>query len=545
MTLTLVPEPAPAAAEVPKHRAHQRIPFDNWVLAGLLLVVGTVDGWNLTNYPSLSDDEGTYLAQAWAVRSGVGLTHYTYWYDHPPGGWIQVALLSWLPEMAAPDQLAVATGRVVMVIVALVNAALLFVVARRMKFATWTAALAVLLFALSPLSVTLHRQIYLDNVAVAWMLAAFALVLSPRRHLWHHVGAGICAAVAILSKETMLVVLPALGFALWQAAHPTTRKFSAAGLLTGIVLTGCLYPLYALLKVELLPGAGHVSLVDGVLFQLHQRTGSGAMWQAGSASGEVVRSWLFYDRVLPVAGVLAAVAALAVRRLRAPALAGVLLVAMALRPGGYLPAMYVIQALPFFALALAGLVDAGARVLLAGAVSDFTRRWATRGGRGPRDLLRVAAVPSPTWWLRWAVAAVCVAVGLSVVLPRWQDGLHRATTSHVNDEYAASLVWVREHVPNPGSQVIVVDDVLWLDMVRLGFTPGLGAIWFYKLDLDPGVRLPNGWRDVDWIVSTPTLRGNLTTLPNTADVLDHSHIAATFGRDAGRIEIRQVDKDRR
>ncbi|MEU1205851.1 glycosyltransferase family 39 protein [Nocardia sp. NPDC005825] len=545
MTLTLVPDPAPAAEVSPNPPVHLRIRPDNWVLAGLLVIVGTVDGWNLTNYPSLSDDEGTYLAQAWAVRTGTGLTHYTYWYDHPPGGWLQIALLSWLPEVAAPDQLAVATGRIVMVIVALINAALVFVVARRLSFTTWTAALAVLLFALSPLSVTLHRQIYLDNVAVGWMLAAFALVLSPRRHLWHHVGAGVCAAVAILSKETMLLVLPALGFALWQSAHPTTRKFSAAGLLTGVVLTGCLYPLYAVLKRELIPGAGHVSLIDGVLFQLHQRTGSGAMWQTGSASGEVVRSWLFYDRVLPVAGVIAVVAALAVRRLRAPALAGALLVGMALRPGGYLPAMYVIQALPFFALALAGLVDAGSRILLSEAVSESARRWAARGGRGARDLVRVAAVPSATWWLRWVVAAVCVAVGLSVVAPRWDIGLRRATTSHVNDEYAAALVWVREHIPAPGSQVIVVDDVLWLDMVRLGFTPGLGAIWFYKLDLDPGVRLPNGWRDVDWIVSTPTLRGNLTTLPNTADVLDHSNIAATFGHDAGRIEIRHVDKDRR
>src|SRR5262245_27742023 len=128
MTLTLVPDPAPAAEVSPNPRVRLRIRPDNWVLAGLLVIVGTVDGWNLTNYPSLSDDEGTYLAQAWAVRTGTGLTHYTYWYDHPPGGWLQIALLSWLPEVAAPDQLAVATGRIVMVIVALINAALVFVV---------------------------------------------------------------------------------------------------------------------------------------------------------------------------------------------------------------------------------------------------------------------------------------------------------------------------------------------------------------------------------------------------------------------------------
>jgi hypothetical protein len=37
-------------------------------------------------------------------------------------------------------------------------------------------ALAVVLFALSPLAVSSLRQVYLDNIAMPWMLAAFVLV---------------------------------------------------------------------------------------------------------------------------------------------------------------------------------------------------------------------------------------------------------------------------------------------------------------------------------------------------------------------------------
>src|SRR5262245_57477783 len=74
-----------------------------WPVAAALTVILGVQGWNITNYPSLSDDEGTYLAQAWAVRQGMGLAQYTFWYDHPPLGWIQIAAFSWLPGLLSPE----------------------------------------------------------------------------------------------------------------------------------------------------------------------------------------------------------------------------------------------------------------------------------------------------------------------------------------------------------------------------------------------------------------------------------------------------------
>lgn len=62
-----------------------------WLLP-VLAVTAAVLVVGLEGNPQRIDDEGTYAAQAWSVFHLGGLTHYTYWYDHPPLGWIQIAL---------------------------------------------------------------------------------------------------------------------------------------------------------------------------------------------------------------------------------------------------------------------------------------------------------------------------------------------------------------------------------------------------------------------------------------------------------------------
>jgi len=46
-----------------------------------------------------TDAEGTLVADAWAIQHGT-LAHYTYIYDHPPLGWIQMAAWTWPSSMA-------------------------------------------------------------------------------------------------------------------------------------------------------------------------------------------------------------------------------------------------------------------------------------------------------------------------------------------------------------------------------------------------------------------------------------------------------------
>lgn len=523
------PVPVTAPVALPALRFRRSRP--DLVLCGVLLAtILTVQGWNIADYPTLSDDEGTYLAQGWAVQNGHGLAHYTYWYDHPPLGWIQVALLTWIPSRIDPGLMTVGPMRATMLLVSAASAVLVYVLARRLRLPAWAAGLAMALFGLSPLSVVLQRGIFLDNIAVMWTLLAFTLAASPSRHLWHHFGAGLAAAAGVLTKETMLVVLPAVFLTMWRHSHRDTRKFALTGAVTACALIGLSYPLFALLKGELLPGPGHVSLWDGITYQMG-RAGSGFLLDPGSGSYGVLRSWLYYDRVLPIGGLAGALLILltwrwsvTARALAGPALAVAILALVAMRPSGYLPAMYVIQALPFLALVLAGAAASVAHAVLRRRRGAAEKRYAT--------------------WARYAVAGLLVAAGGAYVAPRWYDGDRTAVTADANAPYRAASRWLAGEVPDPGNTRVLVDDALWLDLVHAGYRPGLGAIWFYKADLDPAVTktMPRGWRDLDYVVASPTVRRDAVDLPNVKAAIESSTPVATFGTGADRIEIRRIDQ---
>jgi hypothetical protein len=140
-------------------------------------------------------------------------------------------------------------------------------------------------------------------------------------------------------------------------------------------------------------------------------------------------------------------------------------------------------------------------------------------------------------------AAALVAVAALYVLPRWYDGDHTAVTADANAPYRAAATWLKTEVQNPADTRVLVDDALWLDLVHDGYRPGLGVIWFYKADLDPAVTktMPRGWRDIDYVVASPTVRRDAVDLPNVKAAIEHSTPVATFGEGADRIEIRQID----
>ena len=113
-----------------------------------------------------------------------------------------------------------------------------------------------LLFGLSPLSVQNMRMVMLDTIGLPWVLGAFALALSPRRRLWAYATSGLCFAAGVLSKETYLLLLPALAWQIWQRAEGPTRRMCLCVFSSVTLGTLFFYPLYALLKGELLPRAG-------------------------------------------------------------------------------------------------------------------------------------------------------------------------------------------------------------------------------------------------------------------------------------------------
>jgi hypothetical protein len=101
-----------------------------------------------------------------------------------------------------------------------------------------------------------------------------------------------------------------------------------------------------------------------------------------------------------------------------------------------------------------------------------------------------------------------------------------------------ALAYVVARVPH--NALMLVDDNLWTDLVRRGFRR---PIWFYKLDLDPGVRgkLKHGWRDVDYVLLGPLASSTLHDLPLVAAAIKHSKVVASFGN--GEITLRKVNKN--
>src|SRR4051812_8433391 len=65
--------------------------LDRWAAIPVVALTAILHAINLFGYPYYHTDEGTYIAQAWAILRLGELSHYTYWYDHAPLGWIQVA----------------------------------------------------------------------------------------------------------------------------------------------------------------------------------------------------------------------------------------------------------------------------------------------------------------------------------------------------------------------------------------------------------------------------------------------------------------------
>jgi hypothetical protein len=524
VALHLAPDPAPvptrAALLPPKRHWLRKWLREHWlsllVAAAVVVAVGAVHAIGYDRFPArTTDDEGTYVAQAWAVLEWRSLAHYTYWYDHPPFGWITMAGYMWVTDALQRLPTAVTAGREVMLWAKVISAAMMYLLARRLGMHRLAAAGAVLLFGLSPLGIVFQRMVFLDNLAVMWTLAALALAASPKRSLAASTGSAICFGLAVLTKETTAVLLPALFLLLWQHTSRETRRYRIPLFLTVLAGLTFTYPLYALLKNELLEGPDHVSLVWAVRWQLFERLPTGSVLDPASDSYGIARSWLDHDPWLLLAGVLLVPVALLIGRFRAVALALGIQAILMLR-NGYLPYPYVIAMLPFAALLIAGVADQLAKGPAVGGWLSFVARTSGR-----------------------LVVLATVAASVMMVGPQWRGGLEQAMTEDQSQPPKQAVAYVTSHIPR--GSTMLVDDNLWTDLVRHGFDPN--PVWFYKLDLDPEIkaRYKNGWRDVDYVVLRGLTPSILRDLPLVAAAIQHSEVVASFGD--GEITVRRVLKN--
>ena len=102
--------------------------------------------------------------------------------------------------------------------------------------------------------------------------------------------------------------------------------------------------------------------------------------------------------------------------------------------------------------------------------------------------------------------------------------------------------WIAANVPR--TSPILVDDALWVDLVRSG-RPPTRVVWFWKLDRDPEIkaRYPDGWRHFEYVVSTTAVRGSFYELPDVSAALEHGTVVASFGTGEDQVQILRVQPD--
>lgn len=495
--------------------------LDIFVISILLVITGTVSGINMAGYPQRFEDEGTYVSQAYAVQKRQALAHYTYWYDHPPVGWIQIAAYTTVTDAFDRYKSAVSAGREFMLVLHLATIGLLYALARRLKLGVIASSIGTLLYILSPLAVEFSRYVLLDNVALPWLLGAFILALSPRRSLTAAIGTAFCMAMAILSKETYAVFLPILLYALWQTSDKRNRRYTFTTFGVVFLMVGAAYVLYAALKNELFPGEGHVSLIGTLLWQLFGREGSGSLFDPVSGTRGLISYWLNIDTYLVAGGAVAAVIALFYRNLRVIALSLLVGLVLLLRPG-YLPYPYVIAFLPFAALSIAGvlhhLVIVPLSIKTAGK-SNLTRRLAA------------------------GLAAVALIGGLIVfVIPSWQPKLQALTTIDNDASSRQAVEWIDNNIGRDNR--LVVESGLWTDLENKGFAQPQ-PVWLYKTETDPEVTKEiGGWRGIDYVIlNDPTLgiRNFDKAFPTVSEAIEHGQIVTQFGTDNQKIVVYKIN----
>lgn len=455
----------------------------------VLLISGFSHGYNMLNYPYYESDEGTYTSQAWSLLTEGTLAPYTYWYDHPPFGWIVIAL--WdkiLPNNIFTFGTSIDTARVLMLVIHLISTSLIFFITKRLTQSTTIAALACLLYSLSPIGIYFRRRVLLDNIMNMWLLLSLAILFFKRISLRHFALSGLLFAFAFLTKISALFFAPTLIYIIVVNNYQSHKVFRSMVWIGVAILSIFIYPIYSMLKGEFLPvsitGGRHVSLIESILFQMGR--GSNVLFfKSGSDFLAVFHDWILRDMpyvillgIILVVGIFVSVRNIAARAF----LFGTVFYILFLIRGGIVINFYIIPLLSFLT------------ILGAICLKDILQRMATSS-----YTLR------STWSKRWLriipiALSICTLVYYSTI----------ATTKHlVADEVSnqrKAIAWIKDNLPEDAD--IIIDDIMLVELRDSRYRNEkvfTNAEWFYKVSRDPAIRdekYNGNWRTFDYIALT-------------------------------------------
>jgi hypothetical protein len=512
-----------------------------WTIA-LVGLAALAHAVNMFEFPFFTQDEGTYVSQAWSVLHLGQLAPYTYWYDHPPLGWLQLAVLSLVSGAVPGVQNSIEIGRISMLFFQVGSTFLVYRIARASGRTTVAATVALLTFGLSGYGLTFHRAVLLDNIAAFWMLAAILPLVARRLTLSRVWASAVLLGVAILSKEIAVVVVPAMALLVAVRVDRSHRLLALVGWLAIVLGMASTWILLALLKGELFAAGGllggtapHVSLLATLLGQA-ARGKDGGLLQATSQFWTLVRGWAQEDPVLVIGGSIASL--LAIVRIRRDPVAGVLGIAVLslwafLGRGGVTIEFYLLPLLPLLALEFAALLDT---------LGTIGRRIVLRI-HVPRGRLRArAAAVLGTMLGTVLVSAIVVACSTDAL---WaSNNPLRAWTSDQGSADRSAITWIRNTLPSEAS--IVIDMYAWLDLQSP--PPGQPrfdlAHYYWKVQQDPSIRdgvFGNDWHNIGYLLATPSLFGDAKSgMPLIDAAVQNADPVVSFAGDGWPVTIERT-----
>ena len=506
------------------------------VIVGLTLSFAT-HAYNMFNYPRYELDEGTYMSSAWAIMNGM-VTVYPYGYGHPPLAWIQIAGWIQLTGGFFTFGTAINSGRVLMLLFALGSSLLVYLIARQISNSRSAGLLAMLLFSLSPISLTYQRQVFLDNVSTFWLLLSLYLLIASKSRLSYLVLAALSFGCAFLSKEVFLIFMPVLIYTAWIHSTRYQRKFTIIAFTYIIIACGILFILMAVLKGELFPYRWHLpwdhhphlSMLDTFVQQA----------QRGQDQGKFSDGWYEWtraDRPLIEVGIIAIAFNLLVglwnhrhllillppfrffKRWRVRdavtiqdwhlplSLLAIFYWLLLVRGGVVLP-FYIIPMIPLLALNITAAISL--ILTLVGKLVRFK-----------------------------LMCALLIFAMIGVIVPYDLQHAQIAFTLHPTSAQRDAMVWVRNHVPQ--SDVIVINSYLYMDLHEAdGQGVGGGAVYpyahvYWNVAYDPELHdllLQGNWDRVDYIVADSEMlhdiQANGTSMMLLSTALQHSILRAEF-----------------
>ncbi len=465
-----------------------------------MLIVFIAHAFNMQYYPYFENDEGTYFAQAYAVAYQHALANYTYWYDHAPLGWIFTSF--WMKLTGGPFAFGYSlfSARIFMLLIHLAASFLIFQIIRKYTKNDWIASLTVIIFTICPIGIYYQRRLLLDNLMTFWLLVSSSLLIFANKRLLWVLAAGASLGIAVLTKETAVFTIPAFIFLTYLVLDKKQKYIGVVSFIMPIMLCIGYYVLYAVLKNELLPGPGHVSLLGTLKYQL-SRGGKVPFFSPKSDFWFSMHDWLSQDPLF-ILGSLASSIFIVLKKgtqntLRALALINLSFWAFFIR-GGLVINFYVIPVIAFGCIPLA---YAFSKLL-------NLKTW----GKYTGIIILIGIL------LLW---------GLTISKKAWSAN---ETTPQIQ-----SVDWIKRNISPNSILAIDASQILDLRLSRFAGDPAFpNAHWFWKLDQDPQIKngiIKNDWRNINYLILTHEFVTRIRddSVPFVKNALDYSRQIATWG----------------